>query len=304
MGRVTGALSPSLSTAGHVVRNDAIKACLLARATVDCILTDPPYCLLFRRQKDGKLKNRSLSSRERPTFPQRYESVNAWREFTAHWVDSQLGCLRPSGILIIWMNRLGKTHVVDLCRSQGFHLLGEYLWAKAPRVHPANSTANEVNLRVYESALVFSRDKNAVPSGLGSGAAHMPICWSVITGYHEPLQSPTPPTAEDEREGRDGASIVHAANVDSVTAAEGPQNGVLSPQSHPHHKPFACLDPLIRTWTRPGDLVYDPFAGSGAILAAAARLGRNVIGGELDQQWVDVAAKYVQEAELEYRQMR
>jgi site-specific DNA-methyltransferase (adenine-specific) len=54
---------------------------------------------------------------------------------------------------------------------------------------------------------------------------------------------------------------------------------------HPNHKPFGVLEPLLRTWTRPGQLVVDPFAGSGSIPAAALRLGRQVACLELSPEW-------------------
>ena len=55
--------------------------------------------------------------------------------------------------------------------------------------------------------------------------------------------------------------------------------------SHPNHKPFGVIEPLIRAYTRPGDLVLDPFAGSGSIPAAALRLGRNAACIELELEW-------------------
>jgi site-specific DNA-methyltransferase (adenine-specific) len=55
--------------------------------------------------------------------------------------------------------------------------------------------------------------------------------------------------------------------------------------SHPNHKPFGVLEPLIRTWSRPGDLLLDCFAGSGSIPAAARRLGRSVACIEGEPEW-------------------
>jgi site-specific DNA-methyltransferase (adenine-specific) len=55
--------------------------------------------------------------------------------------------------------------------------------------------------------------------------------------------------------------------------------------SHPNHKPFSVLEALLRGWTRPGELVLDPFAGSGSIAAAALRLGRRAACLEIDPDW-------------------
>ena len=57
--------------------------------------------------------------------------------------------------------------------------------------------------------------------------------------------------------------------------------------SHPNHKPFGVLEPLVRTWSRPGDLVLDCFGGSGSIPAAAVRLGREVACIELEPEWAE-----------------
>jgi len=75
-----------------------------------------------------------------------------------------------------------------------------------------------------------------------------PLPWSVVTGY------------DDEGEG----------------AAWG---------DHPHHKPLASLVPLLRTWSKSGALILDPFAGSGSIPVAALKLGRRTACLELVPEW-------------------
>jgi site-specific DNA-methyltransferase (adenine-specific) len=51
---------------------------------------------------------------------------------------------------------------------------------------------------------------------------------------------------------------------------------------HPTQKPVEALAPLIEAFTKPGELVLDPFSGSGSTLAAAQQIGRDWIGIELD----------------------
>ncbi|MET0404581.1 MAG: DNA methyltransferase, partial [Cystobacter sp.] len=64
---------------------------------------------------------------------------------------------------------------------------------------------------------------------------------------------------------------------------------------HPHHKPFSVLEPLVRTWSRPGDWVLDPFAGSGSMPAAALRLGRKAACLEVEPEWAERVARRLRE---------
>jgi site-specific DNA-methyltransferase (adenine-specific) len=65
--------------------------------------------------------------------------------------------------------------------------------------------------------------------------------------------------------------------------------------SHPNHKPFSVLEPLLRQWSRPGDLVLDPFAGSGSIPAAALRLQRRAACFEIDARWAAKVSRRISE---------
>jgi len=59
---------------------------------------------------------------------------------------------------------------------------------------------------------------------------------------------------------------------------------------HPTQKPLCVLTPLIRSFSRPGDVVLDPFCGSGSTLLAAKLEGRQFNGIELDPHYCDIAA--------------
>jgi DNA modification methylase len=56
---------------------------------------------------------------------------------------------------------------------------------------------------------------------------------------------------------------------------------------HPCQMPIALLERIIRVASNPGDLVLDPFAGSGTTLAAAKKLGRDYLGIELSENYAD-----------------
>jgi DNA modification methylase len=62
---------------------------------------------------------------------------------------------------------------------------------------------------------------------------------------------------------------------------------------HPTQKPVTALFPLIRTFTVPGELVLDPFAGSGSTCAAAMLANRRFIGIELDDAYCEAATARV-----------
>lgn len=62
---------------------------------------------------------------------------------------------------------------------------------------------------------------------------------------------------------------------------------------HPTEKAVSVLQPLIRSFSRPGDLVLDPFSGSGSTLVAAALSGRRYFGIDLETKYVELARRRV-----------
>jgi DNA modification methylase len=61
--------------------------------------------------------------------------------------------------------------------------------------------------------------------------------------------------------------------------------------AHPTEKAVSVLQPLIRSFSRPGDVVLDPFSGSGSTLVAAALSGRRYMGIDLEAKYVELARR-------------
>lgn len=77
---------------------------------------------------------------------------------------------------------------------------------------------------------------------------------------------------------------------------DGHRNGNPDKVDHPTQKPLAVIEPLVRASSRSGDLVLDPFAGSGTTGIACKRLGRRFIGWEREERYWRIAVKRIANA--------
>lgn len=69
-----------------------------------------------------------------------------------------------------------------------------------------------------------------------------------------------------------------------------------SQRQHPTEKPVELAEHFIKLHTRPGDVVLDPFMGSGTTALACQRTGRRFIGIELDRRWYGMAERKLKAA--------
>lgn len=70
---------------------------------------------------------------------------------------------------------------------------------------------------------------------------------------------------------------------------------------HPTEKPVPLMQEIIADFTQPGEIVCDPFLGSGTTGVAALQLGRKFIGIERDPKWFDLACRRVEQAHRQPR---
>ena len=79
----------------------------------------------------------------------------------------------------------------------------------------------------------------------------------------------------------------------SVWRMKAPHGAEKRHGRHPTQKPLELLERCLLASTNPGDLVFDPFLGSGTTGVAAARLGRKFVGVEMNADFIETARKRV-----------
>lgn len=89
-------------------------------------------------------------------------------------------------------------------------------------------------------------------------------------------------------------------NVFSGPVVSGFRSANGEGREHPTQKPLWLMDELVSLHTKPGDLVLDPFCGSGTTLVAAKRLGRRAVGIEQDERYAEAAARRLSQGVLDF----
>lgn len=179
----------------------------LSDASVDFVLTDPPYLVNYQDRTGRSIANDRDSEWLLPAFVEMYRVLRR-----NSFAVSFYGWSRVDLFMAAW-------------RAAGFRVVGHLVFAK----RYASST-RYVRYQ-HESAFLLAKGAPAVPS------------------------QPIP----------------------DVLPWQYTRNTL-----HPTQKPVSALSPLIRSFTKPGDLVLDPFAGSGSTNEAAFHTGRRSLGIELD----------------------
>jgi site-specific DNA-methyltransferase (adenine-specific) len=108
--------------------------------------------------------------------------------------------------------------------------------------------------------------------------------------------NPTPQISGDRpAQGWESIAYMHRDDRRSKWHGGGSHGNYVAPippaEGHPTAKPLPLVAKWVRWFTDPGDVVLDPFAGSGTTLRAAKDEGRKAIGVELDERYCELAAK-------------
>lgn len=89
-----------------------------------------------------------------------------------------------------------------------------------------------------------------------------------------------------------GKPKYHSTNFSDVQTCNSVNH---NSQTHPHEKPVDLICKMIEHSSKTGDVILDPFCGSGAVCVACKGMNRNWIGIELDEGYVEMAKKRLEE---------
>ena len=167
---------------------------------------------------------------------------------------------------------------VDWMRAQGWRRFGWYVWDQGHglpgdwrgRLAPSHEFIFHFNRRPRKpNKTVESKHAGETLGGGGLRGADGTVHRK--TGFGNAIQSHRIP--------------------DSVFRIMRHKGGLGAAGSHPAVFPVALVEAVLEAFTDPGDLVFEPFCGSGTQVIAAEKMGRRCFGMELDPAYVDVAIK-------------
>lgn len=239
--------------------------------SIDLVFADPPYNL----QLNGDLyrPNQTKVAAVNDAWD-KFESLHAYDTFCTAWLQECRRVLKPSGSF--WV--IGTYHnifrVGALMQNLGFWLLNDIAWIKA----------------------------NPMPNFKGTrfNNAHETLIWatkskaSQYTFHYHSMK-----TMNDDLQMRSDWFIPICQGEERIKVA--------GRKAHSTQKPEALLYRVILSTSNPGNVVLDPFSGSGTTAAVARRLGRRFLAFEQDKFYITIANERlrgvvpVKSALLEYK---
>lgn len=247
------------SPSSRIVIGDCVaEMTKLPASSVDLVFADPPYNL----QLKGELKRPDESHVDAVNNDwDKFSSFAAYDDFTRAWLLAARRAMKPSAT--IWV--IGSYHnifrVGAALQDAGFWILNDVIWRKS----------------------------NPMPNFRGARLtnAHETLIWaaksekSKYTFNYRALK-----TGNDDLQMRSDWEFPICTGAERIKGEDGAK-------THPTQKPESLLYRILIASTKPGDVVLDPFFGSGTTGAAAKYLGRRFIGFERDKGYIAAAKKRI-----------
>jgi modification methylase len=227
----------------------------LPDASVDLVFADPPYNL----QLGGDLLRPDNSKVDAVDDDwDRFDSFETYDTFTRAWLTECRRVLKDNGA--IWV--IGSYHnifrVGAALQDLGFWILNDVVWRKS------NPMPN------FKGTRFTNAHETLIWAAKGRGAKRYTFNYDAMK------------MANDELQMRSDWTLPLCTGEERLKDATGAK-------AHPTQKPEALLHRVILSSTKVGDVILDPFFGTGTTGAAARRLGRRYIGIEREAEYVKLA---------------
>ena len=228
--------------------------------SIDMIFADPPYNL----QLGGDLNRPDGSHVDAVTDDwDKFDSFAVYDNFTRDWLTEARRILKPNGT--IWV--IGSYHnifrVGATMQDQGFWILNDIVWRKA---NPMPNFKGTRFTNAHETLIWASQGEKAKYT----------FNYRAMKTLNDELQMRSdwvlPICGGQERLKKGGHKV------------------------HPTQKPEALLYRVMLACTQPGDVVLDPFFGTGTTGAVAKRLGRKWLGIEREDVYIEAALERIEAA--------
>jgi modification methylase len=226
----------------------------LPEGSVDMIFADPPYNL----QLEGELvrPNHTVVDAVDDHWD-KFDSLAAYDDFTTRWMRAARRALKDNGTF--WV--IGSYHnifrVGSILQDLGFWILNDVVWRKS---NPMPNFRGRRFTNAHETMIWASKDRHA----------RYTFNYEAMKALNEDLQM------------RSDWLIPICNGGERLKTAEGEK-------AHPTQKPEALLHRVIMAASKPGQVVLDPFFGSGTTGVVAKRLGRRYIGLEREPAYAELA---------------
>ena len=242
-----------------ILQQDCVAAmAALPDASIDMIFADPPYNL----QLGGDLF-RPEGSRVDAVDDDwdKFDTFQAYDDFTRAWLREARRILKPDGTL--WV--IGSYHnifrVGAALQDEGYWILNDIVWRKS---NPMPNFRGTRFTNAHETLIWASRSED-----------------SRYTFNYRTMKA-----LNDDLQMRSDWVIPICSGAERVKGEGGSK-------AHPTQKPEALLYRILLACTNKGDVVLDPFFGTGTTGAVARRLGRRWIGIEREAKYVKVAEERI-----------
>lgn len=239
-----------------ILKGDCVAALdRLPDHSVDVIFADPPYNL----QLEGALHRPDQTKVNAvDDHWDQFDSFQAYDAFTRAWLLACRRVLKPNGT--IWV--IGSYHnifrVGASLQDLGFWMLNDIIWRKT---NPMPNFRGRRFQNAHETLIWASRDQK------GKG----------YTFNYEAMKA-----SNDDVQMRSDWLFPICTGGERLKDDNGDK-------IHPTQKPEALLARILMSSSKPGDVILDPFFGSGTTGAVAKRLGRHFVGIEREQAYIDAA---------------